>query len=88
MTEKIIYVANDGMTFETKEACTTHEDGVASVIEAMRTIKNFCAFMKGSDCKYCPYYEHCDCSETLPPCEWELPDEDDTLEGVLYESII
>ena len=75
MIEKTIYIANDGMTFETKEACSNHEEGVASVIEAMKIIKNFCASFVGADCKYCPYYDHCDCSTQNPPSEWQLPNQ-------------
>ena len=50
MIEKTIYIANDGMTFETKEECSNHEESVTSVIEAMKIIKN-----KERDGKYYLY---------------------------------
>lgn len=77
MTEKIIYVAENGVTFEDKRECLSYEADVDKVKEAVRAIKRYCAkYGRFSDkCDGCPYNKFCD--RDFYPSDWDVKDEFD-----------
>ena len=82
MTEKIIYVAENGATFEDRMECLSYEAEVDKVKEAVRVIKGYCAkYGRFSDkCGGCPYNKFCD--RDFYPAHWDVKDEPD-LECIL-----
>ena len=83
MKEKIIYVADDGKEFATKDECISYEirmTDTEKLIEATKTIHDICNMFE--DCGDCPLkraksstcrfnVNHC----AAPPCEaWDFDD--------------
>lgn len=86
MTEKIkivVYVANDGTEFNTKEECYKYEaeaKKISSFIRTLNAIKEFCYQKK--KCSDCPFFDGYTCEITFAnpsraegdrmPCRWEF----------------
>ena len=72
MTEKIIYVAENGATFEDRMECLSYESEVDEVKEAIRVIKGYCTkYRKFSDgCTACPYNKFC--NRDFYPSDWKV----------------
>lgn len=84
MTEKIkvvVYVANDGTEFNTKEECYMYEaeaKKVSSFIRTLKAIKEFCE--QKEKCSDCPFLDGDYCKITFAdvgdtgdiPCNWEF----------------
>ena len=57
MTEKtkVIYVADDGVEFVTKEECLAHEKEVSHITELKKALKEVREFCKKHYCSDCPF---------------------------------
>lgn len=78
---KIVYVANDGTEFNTKEECYKYEaeaKKINSFIRTLRAIKEFCYQQEG--CSNCPFLDGYVCEITFAdpddtsdiPCNWKF----------------
>ena len=76
MTEKIIYVAENGVKFEDKEECLSYEAEVNAVEDALRTIHDYCFKHRRflDRCDACPFTRFCENN----PSNWEIKDKVDS----------
>lgn len=71
---QIMYQANDGKLFTTKEDCLVYENEVEVMLKVAEKISHLCQEM--SECERCPFYKDV-CQFNGTPCEWDFYDEDE-----------
>lgn len=71
---QVMYQANDGRLFATKEDCLVYENEVKVMLKVAEKISHLC--QETSDCEKCPFYKGV-CQFSGTPCGWEFYDEDE-----------
>ena len=75
---QVMYQANDGKLFATKDDCLVYENEVEVMLKVAKKISHLCQEM--SECEKCPFCKGV-CQLNGTPFDWEFDDEKGTFKG-------